>query len=120
MEPSATPEPLEVEFDLLEVEGSGISGDVRMEQEEMGLRVRIRLDGTESEAAYPAHIHMGTCDDMGAVLLPLEDVVDGESETMLDGEMLMDYANGDHSVQIRMPDDATVVACGVVPDLTNP
>jgi len=34
------------------------------------------LGGTVPAAAHPAHIHLGTCDSLGEVVLPLNDVVE--------------------------------------------
>ncbi len=45
--------------------------------------VRLNLGGTESTVPQPAHIHVGTCDSIGEILYPLNDVVNGSSITTL-------------------------------------
>ena len=72
-------------LELVEQNDSGISGEVQLSPTSEGqLEVEIELDGSEG-GPHPAHIHRGSCDDLDPnPEFPLEDVVDGESETTLD------------------------------------
>jgi hypothetical protein len=36
------------------------------------------------DVAQPSHIHMGTCDEIGDVVAPLENVVDGRADSVVD------------------------------------
>lgn len=71
---------------LLPVASSGIfqSGDATFEEKDG--KVLINLDVTDIGVAngQPAHIHIGTCPGLGEIVYPLDNVVNGESETILD------------------------------------
>lgn len=87
--------------------------------------------GEATSASHPAHIHAGTCDTLGDIVIPLENVADpsatGESvgpesangvffsRTVIDvpvEELVAD----DHAVNIHLSDDemGTFIACGDV------
>ena len=71
-----------------------------------------------SSEAQPAHIHKGTCDNLDPnPAFPLENVVDGKSETDVDVS-LDDLALSSYAVNVhKSQDEADVyVACG---DITN-
>lgn len=66
---------------LTEQNGSGQSGTAVFTSlgEE---QTRIVLELTSPNVVpQPAHVHSGSCDDLGDVVVPLEDVEDGRSET---------------------------------------
>lgn len=50
---------------------------------EGGTQVVLSLTGAPADEPQPAHIHIGTCADIGAVSLPLSAVVNGQSTTVL-------------------------------------
>ena len=115
-EPTVMPEPLRIVFDLLDAEME-VVGEVILAQLAEGLEITIVLYDFEVDSVLPAHIHLGGCDDEGAVVLGLDAVVGGESVTLLEGEDILDYANGAHSVKVHTAaDDMTVIACGVIPE----
>lgn len=70
---------------LEEQNDSGISGEVQLSPTSEGaLEVEIELDGSDG-GPHPAHIHEGSCDDLNPEpAFPLEDVVDGESDTTVE------------------------------------
>ena len=72
-------------LDLQEQNDSGITGTVELSPtSEGGLEVEIELDGSDG-GPHPAHIHRGSCADLDPnPAFPLEDVVDGSSETEVD------------------------------------
>ena len=83
----------------------------------------------ESSASHPAHIHSGTCAELGDVVFPLENLTDtasaGEvvgstdviatvsSWTLVDAP-LADILAGDHVINVHLSDEdmGTYVACG--------
>jgi hypothetical protein len=64
--------------------GSGENGTAKITDVEGGITVVISLTGAPS-TAQPAHIHDGTCANLGGVAYPLKDVVGGSSTTMVKG-----------------------------------
>lgn len=48
------------------------------------LRVQINLQGAEQGQQYPTHIHQGTCDEGGPVVLELDPVTPGQQTGMRD------------------------------------
>lgn len=85
---SATTEPImaseEVFIPLLEQNNSGESGKASLSEVDGKVKVTLTTVGAPAGVTQPAHIHVGTCPDVGAVTYPLTSVVDGMSETILD------------------------------------
>jgi hypothetical protein len=91
----------------------------------------------DSAASHPAHIHAGTCAELGDVVFPLENLVDlaatGEvvgsdsaimtvtSRTVVDAT-LDDILAGEHAVNIHLSDDeiGTYIACGNIGGVLAP
>jgi hypothetical protein len=83
----------------------------------------------EGAASHPAHIHSGTCADLGGVVLPLSNLTDlaptGEvvgadtavmavsSWTLVDAPMA-DILAGEHAINVHLSEDDidTYIACG--------
>jgi hypothetical protein len=103
---------------LEEQNGSGQSGTATFSVNDDGtvhVSIMISPAGTEPQ---PAHIHEGTCDNLDPnPAFPLENVVDGTSETDVDVS-LDDLAVTSYAVNVHKSEaEADVyVACG---DLTN-
>lgn len=51
------------------------------------VRVTLALTGGDYSSPQPAHIHAGSCPKPDKVVYPLQDVVDGKSDTTLDVSM---------------------------------
>ncbi len=107
-----------VTIDLEEQNGSGVSGTVRLEADGDQTRVTIEADdmGGDATTPRPAHIHAGTCDDLDAVPeYPLEDIVDGKSETLVDVQ-LSELLDGEYAVNVHRSSDAIdeYIACGEI------
>jgi hypothetical protein len=67
---------------------SGESGIVTMKEAEGRVTVSINLAaGSTASVAQPAHIHSGTCPGVGAIVYPLNPVVNGQSTTALNVSM---------------------------------
>ena len=79
---SAAEEPLKVQ--LAEQNGSGQSGSATF-MPLGGDRTRIVMELNGSPAAQqPAHVHSGSCDDLGDAVVGLTDLEDGRSTTVAD------------------------------------
>lgn len=92
---------------------SGVSGGAAFLVDSNNTAVQVVLEGTTEDVAHPAHVHMGTCEELGEVVYPLNDVVGGESTTLLEG---FDVSDGDYVVNVHASaeDLDTSVACGQV------
>lgn len=101
--------------DLAELNDSGVNATATLEDVNGQVKVTVTLDGASEDAVpHPAHIHIGTCPDPGAVKYPLNDVINGTSETML-GISLADLKQqGTLAVNVHesAQDMKTYLACG--------
>lgn len=105
-------------LDLQEQNDSGITGEVELSPTSDGtVEVEIELDGSDG-GPHPAHIHRGSCADLDPEpAFPLEDVVDGESDTTVEID-LADLTLDEYAVNVHeSPENASVyVACADVRD----
>ena len=80
--------------------------------------VVLKVDaGPAAGDPQPVHIHFGTCGpNLGSVHYPLEDVVEGESTTVIQAT-LSALTDGNHSVNLHKSYDEVSVytACGDIP-----
>jgi hypothetical protein len=77
----------EVTVDLAEQNGSGESGTVTLTADGEKTKVVIALENPAA-VPQPAHIHKGSCDDLDPnPAYGLENVVDGESTTVVDAPL---------------------------------
>lgn len=67
-----------------EQNGSGESGSAVLSEKDGKVTVTLDMTGTPLDVPQPAHIHAGSCPDVGAVAYPLTNVVNGKSETVID------------------------------------
>jgi hypothetical protein len=80
-----------------------------------------------AETAHPAHIHSGTCAELGEVVVPLNDLVVAEGEAMgadsavaVKGSSttidmpLQEIIDGGHAINVHLSNDdiGTYIACG--------
>lgn len=75
--------------------------------------VVINIQPGEAGVGQPAHIHLGSCPEVGSVAFPLTNVVDGTSTTTVNAT-LASLRDGNHSINIHKSEaEAGVyVACG--------
>lgn len=93
---------------------SGLSGTATVTDVEGKAKVVVSLTGTQASAAEPAHLHMGTCANLGEPKFPLTPVVNGASETVLEVSVDEISANLPLALNIHKSEtemDANV-ACG--------
>lgn len=76
--------PSEVTVTLSEQSSSDESGVATLAQVDGKVKVTLSLTGAGEDVVQPAHIHVGTCPDVGAVKYPLTSPVNGKSEITLD------------------------------------
>ena len=100
-----------------QLNGSGVSGDASLTDNGDGTTtVDILVDG--ATGGHPAHIHSGTCTELGDVVYPLTDVdASGESVTVVDATLSDLLTTGPYAINIHLSADEieTYVACGDIP-----
>jgi len=83
-----------------------------------GPRTIVAIDITPGEPGVPqpAHIHEGSCPDVGPVAHPLQDVVDGASTTTVEAS-LAELLSGGFAINIHRSQTAIAeyTACGNIP-----
>ncbi|MDO8551575.1 MAG: hypothetical protein Q7S03_02745 [bacterium] len=75
-----------IEVDMSAVDPSTFdqSGAATLSEENGKVKVVINVNTPDLLTNQPAHIHIGSCPGVGAVLYPLNNVVNGRSETTID------------------------------------
>ena len=109
-------EDVEVTLDLQEQNDSGITGTATLSPtSDSELEVELELDGSEG-GPHPAHIHKGSCADLDPdPAFPLEDVVDGRSETTVEVD-IAELTADEYAINVHeSPENAAnYVACADV------
>ncbi|MDP2630800.1 MAG: hypothetical protein Q8P56_05345 [Candidatus Uhrbacteria bacterium] len=93
---------------------SGESGTATLKEDNGKIKVVLDLTGAPAGVMQPAHVHMGSCANLGAVKYPLTFPTDGKSETILDVKWADLKAGLPLAINVhKSPAEATVyVACG--------
>lgn len=104
-----------VQVELSEQGGSGQSGTATLEPADGMTRVVLELSNAPAEP-QPVHIHSGTCEDLGGVEYPLENLQDGTSETTVDVP-LDELRGGAFAINAHESEEniQNYVACGNIP-----
>lgn len=96
---------------------SNESGTATLKETDRKVVVSLSVTGEPKGAIQPAHIHLGSCPNPGAVKYPLTNVVDGKSETTLN--VTMDQLRGELPLAINVHKSAAqskvYVSCGDLP-----
>lgn len=80
--------PLSVSVNLTAQNNSGESGTATLTALEGGkTNVSLNLSGAPTDIAQPAHIHSGSCSNLGDVVYPLTSAMNDQSETTLDVDL---------------------------------
>lgn len=103
-------------IDMKEVDGSGQAGSADITTDGEQVIVSIEIDAGEAGVPQPAHIHEGSCRDLGDVAYPLNEVEDGVSETRVDVSM-SELLAGEYAINVHLSEDeiSTHVSCGTLP-----
>ncbi len=74
--------------------------------------VAIEIEAGPEGQLQPAHVHTGTCDEPGPIVIPLADVLDGRSFTLPSGSV-EDLLNNDYIVNVHLSHEEpdTYVSC---------
>lgn len=77
-------------------------------------KVEIELIGALAGVPQPAHIHLGSCANIGGIQFPLNNVVNGKSETMISVSLddLLSQLPLAVNVHKSVPESAVFVSCG--------
>ncbi len=99
---------------LITQNDSGQSGSSVLKEKNGRITVELNLGGSQASVSQPAHIHEGTCADIGEVKYSLENVVDGTSLTTLDStiEELKENLPLAINVHKSISESDIYVACG--------
>ncbi|HEX3035485.1 MAG TPA: CHRD domain-containing protein [Thermodesulfobacteriota bacterium] len=104
-----------VEAELSELNDSGVSGTVTLTPMENQTKVTVNLTGAPEGGIHPAHIHEGTCDNLGKPAYPLNDIKNGTSETTIDATTET-LTSGKYAINVhKSPEELSAyVACGEI------
>ena len=97
--------------------GSYQEGQAVIESVDGGTRITVDVR-PEGDSAQPIHIHEGSCSDVGSIVVALDNVVKGHSETLID-QPIEDLVNSGRLINVHrsFQDFPTYTACGDLPDL---
>jgi hypothetical protein len=99
---------------LNEQNNSGETGSATLTEENGQVTVALSMQGYLEDTPQPAHIHVGSCPDVGAVQYPLMNLVNGESTTVL--EVTLAQLAGELPLGINVhksvPEASVYTACG--------
>ena len=95
---------------------SGETGTATLTQAGPDLTVVIALKGAPATTAQPAHIHTGTCANLGGVVYPLTNVVNGSSTTTVKGLTIDKLLGASYAINVHASADniGKYVACGKI------
>lgn len=98
---------------LSEQNASGEMGTATLVEKDGKVVVTLSVNNAPS-TAQPAHIHVGTCADIGAVKYPLTNVMNGMSETIIDTTLANLMSQGELAINVHKSTAALnlYVACG--------
>lgn len=101
---------------LIEQNNSGEYGNVTMMESNGKTVVKVSVKNAPKGVSQPAHIHSGSCIDMGDVVYPLKNLVNGMSETTLDVKLSDLQTKGPLSINVHQSASQMnkYVSCGNV------
>ena len=102
-------------LDLAAQGGSDQSGTAQLSADGEKTRIVVEL-ANAPDIPQPSHVHQGTCDEIGDVVAPLENVVDGRAESVVDMS-LAELRRGGLIVHAHKSEAEydTSVACAEIP-----
>ncbi len=103
---------------LSEVNGSGVTGSATLSDTEPGTEVVVTVDGGLEEGSHANHVHEGTCDAIGDIGEPLENLEAGPdgsapATTTMTAAVFDHLLEDGHLVAVHAL-DGSFVACGEI------
>lgn len=96
---------------------SGVTGEAILTPTGTQTEVTVTLNGLEPSSTHPGHIHQGSCDAVGSVMVPLSEITadaSGSGTMTATVELAADsILAGDHIV-VYHADGGTPAVCGEV------
>lgn len=98
---------------LNELNSSGEAGKAIIEENNDTVTITILLTGYKDDP-QPSHLHLGNCDDLGAIKYPLSNSINGNSVTLVNTTLAELKASQPLSINIHESASQAVnfVACG--------
>lgn len=100
------------------LQDSGASGEATVTAEGDQTQVMVRLAGLPANSTHPGHIHSGTCDAVGSVVQPLQEIaVDATGTGTMTATVEvppMTAMDGQHIV-VYHGEGGTPIACAAIP-----
>lgn len=97
---------------------SGLSGETTITDRGTQTEVMVSLTDAPASATMPGHIHSGSCDNVGGVVIPLEEIsIDESGSGMMTATVdvaPMTAMNGQHIV-VYHGEGGTPAACAAIP-----
>lgn len=111
---SQQPQAKEKVITLNSQNNSGESGTATLTEADGRVKVVLALGGAPVGILQPAHIHTGTCANLGGVKFPLENVLDGKSETLVGASFDALFSSEALAINVhKSQQEANIyVACG--------
>lgn len=106
---------------LMAVNQSDHTGEATLTTMGEQTQVMVQLTGP-TDRTHPGHIHTGTCDNPGPVVVPLEEITTADGTGMATATVDVPIAtvmNGQHIVQYHDPAGGQPIACGNIPQMTG-
>jgi hypothetical protein len=94
--------------------GSSEKGTVTLQEVSGKVVVTVNVTGYPKGVTQPAHIHVGSCPNPGAVKFPMTSVLNGESVTTIDTTLAQLKAMGKLAINIHksVSQSSVYVSCG--------
>ena len=104
----------EITVSLSEQNDSGESGTATLTEIDGQVVVSLSMQGSPEDVPQPAHIHTGSCPDVGSVSYPLSNVVNGESEMTLDVTLAQLESELPLAINVHksIPESGVYTSCG--------
>jgi Cu/Zn superoxide dismutase len=95
---------------------SGETGTATLTQAGPNVTVVLAIKGAPATTPQPAHIHTGTCTNLGGIAYPLTNVVAGTSTTTVKGVTIDKLLGASYAINVHASADnlGKYVACGQI------
>jgi hypothetical protein len=96
---------------------SNQNGKATLTETAAGLTLVVDIAAHPTDTgAQPIHIHTGRCNNLGAIIYPMENLVAGKSTSALAGLELADLQGGQYAINAHHSTQGGVyVSCGDIP-----